>query len=108
MKGELAVSAESQDPKTAPETGPARTRKSKKRPSQASPGGASVRFFLSKADGDGVPNLDREFDTEPEAMVESLKSGKNYFVISEWKGLADLSKKIPLIRKEAIPNKRQA
>jgi hypothetical protein len=107
MKGELAVSVESPDSKTTPETSPARARKSKRRPAQASTGGASVRFFLSKSDGNGIPNLDREFDTEPEATVESFKTGKNYFVISEWKGLADLSKKIPLIRKEVVTNKRQ-
>jgi hypothetical protein len=46
--------------------------------------------------------LDRELDSEPEAIVESLKTGRSYFVISEWKGLADLSKKDPLIRKEAV------
>ena len=40
-------------------------------------------------------------------MIESLKTGKTYFVISEWKGLADLSKKMPLIRKEAVPSKKQ-
>jgi len=107
MKGELAVSVESPDLKTTPETGPARTRKSKRRPAQASAGGAPVRFFLSKADSNGVPNLDREFDSEPEAIVESLKTGRNYFVISEWKGSADLSKRIPLIRKEVVPNKKQ-
>jgi hypothetical protein len=39
-------------------------------------------------------------------MVESLKTGKSYFVISEWKGSADLSKKMPLIRKEAVTQKK--
>jgi hypothetical protein len=107
MKGELVATVESPDLKTTPETGPPRTRKSKRRPPQASAGGAPVRFFLSKADSNGVPNLDREFDSEPEAIVESLKTGRNYFVISEWKGSADLSKRIPLIRKEAVPNKKQ-
>ena len=55
--------------------------------------GGAVRFFLSKAESNGIPALDREFDSEPEAIVESLKTGRSYFVISEWKGLADLSKK---------------
>jgi hypothetical protein len=50
--------------------------------------------------------LDREFDTENEATIESLKTGRSYFVISEWKGVADLSKKVPLIRKEAIGNRK--
>jgi hypothetical protein len=65
-----------------------------------------VRFFLSKPESNGIPALDREFDTEPEAIVESLKTGRSYFVIAEWKGSADLSKKVPLIRKEAIGNKK--
>jgi len=65
-----------------------------------------MRFFLSKSDSNGVPSVDREFDSEPEAIVESLKTGRSYFVISEWKGLADLSKKVPLIRKEAIGSKK--
>jgi len=36
-----------------------------------------------------------------------LKTGKSYFVVSEWKGLADLSKKMPLIRKEVVTRKKQ-
>ena len=107
MKGEFSVTAEPPGPDTTLETAPPRARKSKRRPAQASGAGVPVRFFLSKSDGHGVPNLDREFDTEPEALVESLKSGKSYFVISEWKGLADLSKKIPWIRKEAVTSKKQ-
>lgn len=70
------------------------------------PSGGAVRFFLSKSDSNGVPLLDREFGSEPEALIESLKTGKSYFVISEWKGLADLSKKMPLIRKEAISHRK--
>ena len=36
----------------------------------------------------------------------ALKTGKSYFVISEWKGVADLSKKVPQIRKESVTNKK--
>ena len=82
--------------------GTARTRKVKRRPEKGSSPGGIVRFFLAKSDGSGTPSLDRELDNEPEAMVESFKTGKHYFVISEWKGLADLSKRAPLIRKEAV------
>ena len=66
-----------------------------------------MRFFLSKADSNGIPVLDREFSSEPEAIVESLKTGKSYFVLSEWKGSADLSKKMPLIRKEVVSSRKQ-
>jgi hypothetical protein len=108
MKSELAAStAPTADSKNASETSTARTRKGKPRsPSGKSPGGAS-RFFLSKTENNGIPLLDHEFSSEPEAMIESLKTGKSYFVISEWKGLADLSKKMPLIRKEVVPSKKQ-
>jgi len=106
MKGEFAATVESPDPKTTPESAPSRGRKSKRRSAQSSSGGTPARFFLSKSDSNGVPSLDREFDSEPEAIVESLKTGRSYFIISEWKGLADLSKKVPLIRKEAIGNKK--
>jgi hypothetical protein len=106
MKGELAATMEAPDLKTTAETTLPRARKVKRRPASGVFSAGSVRFFLSKAESNGVPSLDREFDSEPEAIVESLKTGRSYFVISEWKGLADLSKKIPLIRKEAVTNKR--
>ena len=109
MKGEVAAITEpGSDPKSgSAENPPSRTRRGKRRLTQSvAPSGGAIRFFLSKSDTNGVPILDREFATEPEALIESLKTGKNYFVISEWKGLADLSKKMPLIRKEAISHKK--
>ncbi len=81
-------------------------RRGKRRSAQGPASRATMRFFLSKSENNGVPVLDREFANEPEVMIESLKTGKSYFVVSEWKGLADLSKKIPLIRKEVVTNKK--
>ncbi len=108
MKGEHAAAGEVQsDLRTPSEPADARTRPSKRRSAQRISSNGTVRFFLSKDDSNGPPSLDREFAKESEAIVESLKTGKSYFVVSEWKGLADLSKKIPLIRKEAISNKKQ-
>jgi len=110
MKSELAAINElpESDFKSAPaEATPSRARRGKRRAVQsAAPSSGAVRFFLSKSDTNGVPLLDREFASEPEALIESLKTGKSYFVISEWKGLADLSKKMPLIRKEVISHKK--
>jgi hypothetical protein len=62
------------------------------------------RFFLAKP-GAGciVPELDREFATEPEAIVESLKTGRTYFTVSEWRGVADFSGRKPQLRKELVP-----
>jgi hypothetical protein len=68
--------------------------------------GGSVRFFLSKAESNGTPLLADEFESEAEAMLESLKTGRTYFVISEWKSSADLSKKLPQIRKECVTAKK--
>ncbi len=102
MKSELAAitEPESDSKNTSSEASTSRTRRGKRRSTQASaPSGGAVRFFLSKSDSNGVPLLDLEFATEPEALIESLKTGKSYFVISEWKGLADLYKRVPLIRK---------
>jgi hypothetical protein len=50
--------------------------------------------------------LEQELGSESEAMLESLKTGRSYFVISEWKGSADLSKKFPQIRKESVTAKK--
>ena len=63
----------------------------------------SQRFFLAKAGGtNGVPEFSKEFPGEPEAMVESLKSGLSYFVVSEWRGIADFSGRKPQLGREAV------
>jgi hypothetical protein len=61
------------------------------------------RFFLAKTGStNGVPEFSKEFPGEPEAMVESLKTGLSYFVISEWRGVADFSGKKPQLGREAV------
>ncbi len=61
------------------------------------------RFFLAKHGGSsGVPELGKEFSGEAQAMVESLKAGLSYFVVSEWRGLADFSGKKPQLGREAV------
>jgi len=61
------------------------------------------RFFLAKPGGtNGIPEFGKEFPGEPEAMVESLKTGLSYFVISEWRGVADFSGKKPQLGREAV------
>ena len=108
MKSELAALAEAPvDSKNSPEPAPPRTRKGKRRTAQVSTSGDAIRFFLSKSENNTVPSLDREFANESEAIIESLKTDKSYFVVSEWKGLADVSKKMPLIRKEVVTRKKQ-
>ncbi len=66
-------------------------------------GAEGLRFFLAKPGGNnGVPEFSKEFPGEPEAMVESLKSGLSYFVVSEWKGIADFSGRKPQLGREAV------
>jgi hypothetical protein len=109
VKSELTALVDAtQDSKNLPEPAPARTRRGKRRTTQETTSGGAVRFFLSKSENNSIPVLDREFAAESEAIIESLKTGKSYFVISEWKGLADVSKKMPLIRKEAVTSKKQS
>ena len=79
-----------------------RGRRGKRRSLQSPSSGGPLRFFLSNTESNGVPLLEQELGSEPEAMLESLKTGRSYFVISEWKGSADLSKKVPQIKKESV------
>jgi len=67
-------------------------------------GGVEVqRFFLAKTGGNnGVSEFGKEVSGEPEAMVESLKTGLSYFVVSEWRGVADFSGKKPQLGREAV------
>ncbi|MHB8500902.1 MAG: hypothetical protein ACYDHE_08160 [Candidatus Acidiferrales bacterium] len=61
------------------------------------------RFFLAKTGGsNGVPEFSKEVPGEPEAMVESLKTGLSYFIVSEWRGVADFSGKKPQLGREAV------
>src|SRR2546426_4962635 len=107
MRGEHIATSETQpDLKTTSESAPPRARGGKRRSAQGPPSSKGVRFFLSKAESNGIPSLDRELDSESEALVESLKTGKSFFAISEWKGSADVSKKTPLIRKECVTSKK--
>jgi hypothetical protein len=71
--------------------------------SRASNEAEGQRFFLAKPGGNNrIPDLGKEFATEPEAIVESLKTGLNYFSIAEWRGIADFSGKKPLLEREAV------
>jgi len=61
------------------------------------------RFFLTKNGSNGIPELDREVDDENTAMVEALKIGGTYIILSEWRSIVDnATKGRPLITKEAV------
>jgi hypothetical protein len=105
MKNELSETEDfSADNKPPTDTPTPRGRRGGRRRSLQA--GGPVRFFLSKTGSNGTPLLDEELQSEAEAMLESLKTGQSYFVVSEWKSSADLSKKLPRIRKECVTAKK--
>ena len=79
-----------------------RTTTPAKRRAATQDGGNPARFFLGSVASGGRPSLEKESPTENEALIESLRTGQSYFVVTEWKAIADLSKSIPRIAKEAI------
>ena len=65
--------------------------------------GSKARFFLAREGKTGrEPAFDRELASEAEALVESLKAGRNFYVVYEFRSVADCSGKSPQIRKEAV------
>lgn len=72
-------------------------------------GAEGQRFFLAKAgSARGVPELGKEFASEAEAIVESLKAGLSYFAVAEWRGMADFSGKKAKLTKEAVTRAEKA
>jgi hypothetical protein len=83
----------------------ARTTRRRQTAKEVVPDG-TARFFLAKAGATGpAPALDREFQTEGEAMIESLKTGLSYYSIVEWRATADFAGKHPQVKKEAVKKK---
>ena len=61
------------------------------------------RFFLSKKGSNGIPELDLEVEDENTAMVEALKTGRSFIILSEWRPTVDnTTKGRPVITKEAV------
>jgi len=78
------------------------TRGARKARTNVADGNEAQRFFLAKPGSSGsVPELGKELPGEPQAMGESFKTGLNYFVVSEWRGVADFSGKKPRLGREA-------
>ena len=86
------------------ESKPAQTQsRPRRRAPAAEPDGAKPRFFLAREGKTGrEPAFEREFQSEAEILVESLKTGRNFYVVYEYRSKADCSGKAPQIRKEAV------
>jgi hypothetical protein len=75
----------------------------RRRPPAAETDGSRARFFLAREGSHGrEPALDRELQSEAEALVESLKTGRSFYSVCEYRGVADCSSGKPQIRKEAV------
>ena len=81
-----------------------RPERSNRKPASTEPAAAPVpRFFLAKPGANGSePSLDRELANEAEAMIESLKTGLNYYSIIEYRAVSDCSGKQPVVKKEVV------
>ena len=83
--------------------GPQAVSRPRRRPAAAEPDGVQPRFFLAGETKSGqVPELGPELRNEAEALVESLKSGKSFYTVFQYRGVADCSSGKPQIRKEAV------
>ena len=83
--------------------GPQAVSRARRRPVTAEPDGAKPRFFLAPEGKNGrEPGLEHELQSEAEALVESLKTGRSFYVVYQYRASADCSGRAPQIRKEAV------
>jgi len=87
---------------TAEPRGP-EAQKRRRRQQETEADDSKPRFFLAREGKTGrEPALDREFAGEGEVLVESLKTGRSFYVVYEYRAAADCSGKSPQIRKQAV------
>jgi hypothetical protein len=67
----------------------------------------SVRYFLAREGATGdLPQLGKEFSKENEVLLEAMRTGLNYYTVSEWKAIPDFSGKHPQILKQSVAAKQ--
>ena len=77
--------------------------KRRRRQQEAEADDSKPRFFLAREGKSGrEPAFDREFAGEAEVLVESLKTGRSFYVVYEYRAAADYSGKSPQIRKQPV------
>lgn len=85
-----------------PQAGSA-ARPARKPAEKSADGDPRLRYFLAGDERNGAaPSLGREVTSENEALIESIKTGMRFYVVSEYRAVADMTGKTPLIRKEAV------
>jgi hypothetical protein len=67
----------------------------------------SVRYFLAREGATGdLPQLGKEFSKENEVLLEAMRTGLNYYTVSEWRAIPDFSGKHPQIFKQEVTAKQ--
>ena len=94
---EIKASSASSESTTGPVAGTARR---KRRGTQND----DVRFFLPKAGSlPSKPELGQEMTDESHALIEALKSGQPFYMVTAWKAVAEANGGTsPIIVKEAM------
>ena len=59
------------------------------------------RYFMGESSGERI-TLDREFPSEVEAQLESLKQNQPYHTVESWRAVADLSDGSIAVRKRPV------
>ena len=91
---------------TEPDKQTVRTRRARENSGEEN-GNGFVRYFLGKAESNGgIPALDKEVNTEGEALVESLRQGVTFYAIQEFRVVPDLAGRRPQLTKEPVPGKK--
>jgi hypothetical protein len=70
-------------------------------------GNRVVRYFVGKEGSNGgIPALDKEVNTEGEALVESLRQGVTFYAVQEFRVVRDLAGRRPQLTREPVPGKK--
>ena len=77
------------------------TRKTRK-PTEKGVSSPNHRFFLGSLDAEGNITLTKEFPSEVEAQLESLKLDQAYHKVESWKAVADLSNGSIAVQKRPV------
>ena len=65
-----------------------------------------ARYFLATTEASGAsPTLDREVESEGEALVEALRLGVTYYALHEFRVIPDFSGRVPQLKKEPVRGK---
>jgi hypothetical protein len=104
--GAETISGKTNRVESEPDNQTTRTRRTRENSGEENSNGL-VRYFLGKAESnDRIPVLDKEVNTEGEALVESLRQGVTFYAVQEFRVVPDLAGRRPQLTKEPVPGKK--